>query len=161
MRRTVRIPLILVLVALTTGCNPSTGADGDGKADEAKLVAPPTELVGKWRLEVADGKTTRTTVYHFMKDGSVKIDVRLDSPDLKVNDRVKRAVIKAENDRITVVDLSRISAEGVEDVLPAERRRPKTLQYQVKGDELRWTEVDKDGKPVQGAKPSVLKKVKE
>lgn len=158
MRRIALFHLALLFAAgLAAGCSfkPAAGAD------DVKPVAPPAELVGKWRLERTDGKSTRTVVYDFQKNGRVEKDVRLDTPDLKVNDLVKGAVVKVEKDRITLVDLSHTSKEGVGDVLPAERRRERTLQFEVKGDELRLTEVGKDGKPVPDGKPVVLKRVKE
>jgi hypothetical protein len=156
MRQTALFSLVLFIAAgLATGCSPSSGAG----ADDVKPVAPPAGLVGKWRLERTDGKNTRTVVYDFQKGGRVEMDVRLDTPDLKATDLVKGAVVKAEKDRITLVDLSRTSAEGVEDVLPVERRRSRTLQFEIKDDELRWTEVGADGKPVPDTK-AVLKRVK-
>ena len=167
MPRTVPCALILLLVAaLAAGCtpNPSAGANGPGGAagaNDVKPVAPPEGMVGKWRLEVKDEKTTRTSVYHFTKDGRVEVDTRLDTPDLKTTDLAKRAITQVEKDRITVVDISRTGADGVEDVLPAERRRTRRFQIQVKGDELHWSEVDETGKPAPEAKPVVLKRVKD
>lgn len=160
MRRIALFSLALLLAAgLGAGCAPKPGAG----ADDVKPVAPPAELVGKWRREVQfpDGKGSRTFVYDFKKDGRVEVDVRHDSPDLKVTDLVTRAVVKVEKDRITMVDLSHTSAEGVEDVLPSERRRSRTLQIEVKDDELRLTEVGAEGKPTPDGKPVVLKRVKE
>jgi predicted small secreted protein len=159
MRRTVLVPVALVLaVGLAAGCssNPSAGADGD-----VKPVAPPADLVGKWRLEVTDGKSTRTAVHHFKKDGHVEVDLRIETPDRKVTDLVKRAVIKVEKDRVTMVDLSHTGADGIEDVVPPERRRTRAYEVKVKGDELLLTEVDEAGKPAPQAKPTVLKRVKE
>ena len=96
-----------------------------------------------------------------MKDGSAQVETRLDTPDLKVTDLVKRVVVRVEKDQITVVDLSHTGADGVEDVLPAERRRSRTYQILVKGDELRLIELTEGKKPDAEAKPTVLKRVKE
>jgi hypothetical protein len=133
----------------------------EGTADDVKPVAPPADLVGKWRHEVTEGKTSRSSVYQFFKDGRVEVDVRIETPEAKVSELVKRAVVKVDTDKVTVVDLSRTGPDGVEHVLPAERRRSRTLQVKVKGDELQWTEVDAAGKAAPDAKPLLLKRVKE
>ena len=49
----------------------------------------------------------------------------------------------------------------MEETLPAERRKPRRSQTEVKGDELRLTEVDEKGKPLPDRQPAVLKRVKE
>ena len=155
MCRTVMCVLALPFTVFLVGCAPSPAAD------DVKPVAPPADLVGKWHLEVTEGKTSKKSVYHFSKDGRVEVDTRIETPDGKTSDLAKRAVVKAEKDRITVVDISRTGADGVEDVLPAERRRTRRFQIQVKGDELHWSEVDETGKPAPEAKPVVLKRVKD
>ena len=164
MIRTVPCALALLLAAANAaGCSaaPTAGASGPAAADEVKPVAPPEGMVGKWRLEVKDEKATRTSVYHFMKDGRVEIDTSLDTPDLKTTDLAKRAVTHVEKDRITVVDISRTGADGVEDIIPAERRRTRRYQVQVKDDVLSMSEVDEAGKRTPDAKPVVLKRVKD
>ena len=156
MSRIVSCAAALVFAIAACGCpNPSAGAD------EVKPVPPPKGMVGKWRLEVKDEKATRASVYHFMKDGRVEVDTRLDTPDLKTTDLAKRAVTHVEKDRITVVDISRTGASGMEDIIPAERRRNRFYEVRVKDDELHWSEVDEAGKPVPQAKAVVLKRVKE
>ena len=163
------LPCAVILLFSTapalTGCSSKPPPQGSaaqaapGDAGDVKAVAPPAELVGKWRHEVTEGADSRTSVYHFTKDGRLEVDTRLDTPDHKVTDLVKRAVVKVEGDRITVVDVSRTSAEGVEDAIPPERRRPRTYRVRVKGDELHWSEVDEQDKP--SPKPRVLKRVTE
>ena len=165
MGRTTPCVLALLLAASQAGCSPTqpVGANDPAApaADDVKPVAPPADVVGKWRLEVKEGKSTRTSVYHFKKDGSVEVDTRIETPDRKVTDLVKRAVVKVEKDQITMVDLSRTGSDGVEDVLPAERRRTRTVRIEVKDGELQWTEVPAGKKPDPDAKPTVLKRVKE
>jgi len=154
-RAVLSVPALLLAAALTTGV-PTAAAE-----DAVKPVAPPAELVGKWRHEVKDDKVTRVSVYHFAKDGNLVVEVRIDSPNLKANDSVKRAVVKVEEDRIAVTDISRIGPGGGETAIPAERRRTRHYQTEVKGDELRLTEVDEAGKAAPEAKPMVLKRVPE
>lgn len=156
MFRAILVAIVLPFTAFLAGCSPNSAA-----ADDVKPVAPPADLVGKWQLEVTEGKSSRKSVYHFSKDGRVEVDTRVETPDGKTTDLAKRAVVKVEKDRITVVDLSRTGGDGIEDVIPAERRRKRSFQVQVKDDELRWTEVNESGKPVPEAKPVVLKRVKE
>lgn len=155
-----RTVVFVLAVALAAGCSPSpaTGQAGDGPVTP---VAPPADLVGKWRLEAKDDKSTRVSVYHFAKDGHVVVDTRIDSPDLKATEVVKRAVVQVEKDRIAVVDLSRGGPGGEETALPAERRRTRRYQTEVKGGDLRLTEVDAAGKAAPDAKPMVLKRVAE
>jgi hypothetical protein len=129
--------------------------------DGIDRVAPPAELIGKWRLEVADGESSRTAVHHFMNDGRVMVDVRLDTPTQKVADRVKRAVVMAEKDRINVIDISRTSENGLETPILPGLRRTHRYQIEVKGDELRLTAIDEEGKAIPGERVSVLKRVKE
>ena len=161
MPRTGLCALALIIAAsVAAGCSSRPSA-GTASADDLKPVAPPAEMVGKWRHEVKSEKAARTYLYHFKKDGRVEVDIRQDSPDFKVTDRVKRAIVKVEKDRIAMIDLSHTGDDGVEDVLPAERRRTRWLQIEVKGDELRLTEVDEAGKSRPDAKPMVLKRVKE
>ena len=155
MRRTVLYALALPFTVFLVGCAPSP------VAGDVKSIAPPTDLVGKWHLDVTEGKTSKKSVYHFSKDGRVEVDTRIETPDGKTSDIAKRVVVKAEKDRITVVELSRTGDDGVEDVIPAERRRKRSYQIQVKDDELNWSEVDESGKLVPDAKPMVLKRVKE
>jgi hypothetical protein len=146
------------------GCSPTsprppagpTNADG---AEGVKPVPPPAELVGKWRLEMKEAKSAKTSVYHFLRDGRLEVDTRLETPDLRVTDLLRRSVIKVEGDKITIVDISRTGADGIETVIPAQRRRPRTFQTRVKGDELHWSEVDEKGVP--SPKPQVLKRVGE
>lgn len=156
MRRLVLCALALPFAVFLAGCSLNPEA-----ADEVKPVAPPADLVGKWQLQVTEGKSSRKSVYHFSKDGRIEVDTRVETPERKITDLAKRAVVKSEKDRITVVELSRTGGDGVEDVIPAERRRKRSYQVQVKGDELRWTEVDDSGKPLPEAKPVVLKRIKE
>ena len=165
MPRTGLCALALIIAAsVAAGCSsrPSAGAVG---ADDVKPVAPPAEVVGKWRQESTDpsGKFSRAWVYHFMKDGRLEVDVRSQAPDRKYAVLVKSTVVKVEKDRIKVVELSHTGDDGVEDVFPAElrRRRTRWSQIEVKGDELRLTEVDEAGKSRPDAKPMVLKRVKE
>ena len=155
MRLTVMCVLALPFTVFLVGCAPIPAAD------DVKPVAPPADLVGKWHLEVTEGKTSKKSVYHFSKDGRVEVDTRIETHDGKTSDLAKRAVVKAEKDRITVVELSRTGGDGVEDIIPAERQRKRSYQVQVKDDELRWTETDESGKPLPEAKPVVLKRVKE
>ena len=156
MRRTDLCVLVPSFALFLAGCSLNPAA-----ADDVKPVAPPADLVGKWQLEVTEGKSSRKSVYHFSKDGRVEVDTRVETPDGKITDLAKRAVVKVEKDQITVVDLSRTGGDGVEDVIPVERRRNRSFQVQVKDDELRWTETDESGKPLPDAKPVVLKRVKE
>jgi hypothetical protein len=144
-------------VAMAAGVSPGVLAADD----EVKPVAPPANMVGKWRVEVKEGKASRTSVYHFKKDGTVEVDVCTETPDRKSTVLVKRAIIKVEQDRITFVEISHAGENGVEETLPAERRKPRRSQTEVKGDELRLTEVDENGKPLPDRQPSVLKRVKE
>ena len=124
-------------------------------------ILPPAELVGKWRMEVGDGKSTRTTVYNFTKDGRFEVETHLVMPTLNTTDRVRRTMLKVEKDHITFVDIAHVGAEGVEDVIPADRLRPRTAQFRVQDDKLHWTPVSADGKPAPGAQPMILKRVKE
>jgi hypothetical protein len=156
MRRFVLCALALPFTAFLAGCSTSPAA-----ADEVKPVAPPADLVGKWQLEVSEGKSSRKSVYHFSKDGRVEVDIRVETPDRKITDRAQLAIVKTEKDRITVVELSRTGRDGVEDVIPADRRRKRSYQIEVKDDELRWSEVNESGKPLPEAKPVVLKRVRE
>jgi hypothetical protein len=157
MSRNVLCALALSFAALLPGgCSRNSAAAGD-----VMLVAPPTDLVGKWRLEVTEGKSSRVSVYHFRMDGRVEVDTRVETPDRKTTDLAKRAVVKVEKDRITVVEISRTGGDGIEDVIPAERRRNQSYQVQVKDGELHWTEVDEAGKPVPQANPVVLKRVED
>jgi hypothetical protein len=156
MNRTLLCGLIL---SLATGL--AAGCDSSASDDEVKPVAPPANMVGKWRVEVKEGKASRTSVYHFKKDGSIEVDVRTETPDRKSTVLVKRAIIKVEQDRITFVETSHTGEDGMEITLPAERRKPRRSQTEVKGDELRLTGVDENGMPLPDRKPSVLKRVKE
>jgi hypothetical protein len=126
--RVSRLALLAVLVAPSLGC--SANAD-------VKPVAPPAELVGKWRLERQEGASARVSVYHVSPDGFVEIDTRVTTPDRKMSDWVRAAITQVEGDTLTVVDLSRVGT-GDEEVIPADRRRPRTVRYRVAGDELHW-----------------------
>jgi hypothetical protein len=167
------VAVFFAAVLLSAGCSsrqepvkpgpdPDPVEPGPGpKPADVEPAALPTELVGKWRLEVGDGKGKRTSVYHFTKDGRFEVESHIVSPDFNVTDRVRRAVLEVEKDRITFADIAHVSAEGTEDIIPPERLRPRTAQFRVQGDELHWTAVANDGKPAPGAKPTVLKRVKE
>lgn len=155
MRRTAPCILVVPFTVFLVGCSTSP------TASDVKPVAPPADLVGEWHLEVTEGKTSKKSVDRFSKDGHVEVETRNETPDGNTSDLAKRAVVKAEKDRITVVELSRTGGDAVEDVIPAERRRKRSYQIQVKDDELSWSEVDESGKPVPDAKPVVLKRVKE
>lgn len=158
MNRTLLCGLFLSLSTGLVVGSPSVSAAAD---DDVKPVAPPANMVGKWRVEVKEGKASRTSVYDFKKDGSVEVDVRTETPNRKSTVLVKRAIIKVDQSRITFVELTHTGEDGNEVTLPAERRRPRHSQADVKGDELRLTEVDGTGIPLPNHKPSVLKRVKE
>lgn len=161
MRRTVVPGVALAVVVLSAvGCAQKPAAGAPQKNGDVKSVPPPAELVGKWNREVTDGKNTRTSVYHFTKDGRVEIETRDVSPDRKQTSLVKRAVVEAGKDRITVVDLFRTGDDGVEEAVKPERQKPRTLTARVEGDELTLIEVDPTGTPLPDTKPVVLKRVK-
>ena len=86
MYRTLLCGLFLSLATgLAAGYSPGSSAADD----EVKPVAPPANMVGKWRVEVKEGKASRTSVYHFKKDGSVEVEVRTETPDRKSTVLVK------------------------------------------------------------------------
>lgn len=128
-------------------------------AEDVKAVELPKELLGKWRHESTDEKTKakKTLVYHFRKDGPLEVEAVLTSPNVNTTDLVKRAITKLDGDKLSVMDISRVAADGVETPFPEDRQRKRTYRFQVKGDELTLSEVDEKGKPT----PMVLKRVKD
>ncbi len=124
-----------------------------------KPVKPPAELVGKWRHEVADEKDRKVSVYQFFDDGRFEVESTITNPDRAVSDLVKRAVVKVDDDKVTVVDLSRTGSDGVEEPIPPARRRERTYRVKVKGDELTWTLIDEQAK--SAPTPQTLKRVKD
>jgi hypothetical protein len=128
-------------------------------AGEPKPVAAPAGLVGKWRLEVKEGASSRVSAYHFQKDGTLEIASRIDTPKLKTSDTVQAVITKVDGDKVTVVDLSHTSGDGAIDPVPAARQRPKVYQFKVTGDEVSWVRLDDKGQP--GPNSAVLKRVKE
>ena len=127
------------------------------KSDDVQAVPSPADLVGKWRLEVKDASGTRTSDYHFGKDGRIEIETLVELGDVKKTDVAKRAAIELAKDLITSLELSRTGADGVEDVIPPDRRRKKTHRFAVKDDTLTLTELDDAGKPLGAV---TLKRVK-
>lgn len=158
MARVVPCAAAFVFAMFALGCN--TPAP-EAAAEDVKPVAPPECVVGKWRVEAKGEKDARVTTYHFMKDGRVEVGVQIATAGGNATDLVKRTITQAQQDRITVVDISRTGADGVEQVIPAERRRPRGYQVQVKDDVMSMIEVDDAGKPKAGAASVVLKRVKE
>ena len=125
-------------------------------ADEKRPDTPPA-LAGKWRQEVKQGDDSRTTVYLFLKDGRVEIETQIKTARHEVFERIKGDLVAVGKDRLTIVHVARVSKEGVEEAIPKERRRTRTVRYLVMGDELHWIPVDDN----MESKPSVLKRVKE
>jgi hypothetical protein len=163
MNRTV-FPALALAAGLAAGCAAESSAETNldpvpAVVDDVKPVAPAANIQGKWRHENMDGKSSRISVYHFRKDGSVDVEIRTETPDRKYSIRSRQTVVQAEKDRIAIVELSQTGEDGVEHVFPSERRR--RYQTEVKGDELRLTPVDAAGKTIPDAKPLVLKRVKE
>lgn len=160
------VALLLAGSALT-GCTaqsstPQPVVSPDAEvAEDVKPVPPSKEVVGKWRHETSDAKTKKTSVYHFLKDGHLEVEVNVSTPDRNTTDLVKRAVVKVDGDgdKVSVIDISRTGADGVEQTIPAARRKTRTYQVQVKGDELTWSELDENGKP--SPTPLVMKRVKD
>lgn len=165
MNRKVLCTPVLLLAILATGCS-NRSSDGailaaGSTADvQVKAVAPPADVVGKWRIEVSDGKNKRTSVYHFGKEGHVVIETHVTSPELEASDSIERVVVAVEKARIAVIDLSRTGTDGVKNVIPTKQRRTRWYETELKGNELRMTELGEDGKPAKGATCLVLNRLK-
>jgi hypothetical protein len=129
----------LVVAVPSTGCSSSAPSVEAAKPeDDVKPVAPPKELVGKWRLELKEGNTTKTSVFTIQKDGRVEVDSVIKSTDRELKDTVKSAITKIEGAKLTLVDLSRTGSDGIEGTIRAERRQPRTLSFRVDGGSLTW-----------------------
>jgi hypothetical protein len=141
MRASRLAPLALLLAPALGGCScsskPSADPAGPAAVADVKPVAAPAELVGKWRFEQKEGGSTRVTVYRISADGYIDVDSHITNPEREVRAQTKTAITQVEGDKLTVVDVSRTSDEN-EEVIPADRRRTRTVQYGVAGDKLHW-----------------------
>src|SRR6266508_3973246 len=139
-----RISQVVLLALLAApslgGCSskPSTDPAGPGAGTDVEAVPVPAELVGKWRLERKDGASTRTVEYHISAVGHIEVDAHVKTPEREFRDRVKSAVTRVEGDKLSVTDISHTDADGVEDVLSPDRRRPRMVQFRVTGNELHF-----------------------
>jgi hypothetical protein len=141
MRASRLAPLALLLAPALGGCScsskPSAELGGAAAISDVKSVVAPAELVGKWRLELKEGGSARVAIYHVSADGYIEVDTHITTPGREVRDKVRSAITQAAGDKLTVVDVSRTSGEA-EEVIPADRRRPRTVQFRVAGDKLHW-----------------------
>jgi hypothetical protein len=129
----------LALAVPSTGCSSNAPSVEAAKPeDDVKSVPPPKELLGKWRLELKEGTTTKTSVFNIQKDGRVEVESVIKSADAELKDTVKSAITKVEDGKLTLVDLSRTGGDGIEGTIPAERRKPRTIPFRVDGGSLKW-----------------------